>query len=157
MAGRYIGLFDHKLRVAQFSIGTNASFRLRPLLLGYQGRQSWASLCHRWNDCSGLDSVGRRNKLWPASDQPSVPGLAPDSGAARLRNPPPSDCAWRCSSPVPMPGSCGLSSPTSPQTRHPRPLPYPRCLREASNPHRPSLPGGTTRHRINLTHLHHIL
>ncbi|MGH8478085.1 MAG: hypothetical protein ACREXK_00540, partial [Gammaproteobacteria bacterium] len=36
-----------------------------------------------------------------------------------------------------------------------RPLPYPRCLREASNPHRPSLSGGTTRRRINLTHLHH--
>ena len=36
------------------------------------------------------------------------------------------------------------------------PLPYPRCLRAASNPHRPSLPGRTTRRRINLTHLHYI-
>jgi hypothetical protein len=35
-------------------------------------------------------------------------------------------------------------------------LPYPRCLREAPNPHRPSLPGRTTRRRINLTHLHRI-
>ncbi|MGH8564034.1 MAG: hypothetical protein ACREXW_08045 [Gammaproteobacteria bacterium] len=42
----------------------------------------------------------------------------------------------------------------SQRTTHP--LPYSRCLREASNPHRPSLSGGTTRHRINLTHLHHI-